>query len=75
MFTVSMTLSSGPAMIPLWIVGNLGVMALEGLIVYIQDIRLHLYEWFTKFYEGAGMSFTKIVPQTMYIKIKWQHGK
>ena len=75
MFTVSMTLSSGPAMLPLWIVGNLGVMALEGLIVYIQDIRLHLYEWFTKFYEGTGMSFTKIVPQTMYIKIKWQHGK
>ena len=27
--------------------GNLGIMMIEGLIVYIQSLRLHLYEYFT----------------------------
>lgn len=40
-----------------WILGNLGVAALEGLMVYIQDIRLHAYEWFIRFYEGNGRMF------------------
>lgn len=40
-----------------WILGNLGVAALEGLMVYIQDIRLHAYEWFIRFYEGKGRMF------------------
>jgi V/A-type H+/Na+-transporting ATPase subunit I len=30
--------------------GNIGIMLIEGLIVYIQTIRLHLYEWFPKWY-------------------------
>ena len=72
MFAVTMTLSIGPIGLPIWIIGNLGVMTLEGLIVYIQDIRLHLYEWFTKFYEGTGRIFDKITPQTTYVKIKWE---
>ncbi|MFN3621580.1 MAG: hypothetical protein ACK4TI_01690, partial [Nitrososphaerales archaeon] len=66
------TLSLGPMGLPIWIIGNLGVVALEGLIVYIQDIRLHLYEWFTKFYEGTGRIFTKIAPETTYVKIEWE---
>ena len=72
MFAVTMTLSIGPMGLPIWIIGNLGVMTLEGLIVYIQDIRLHLYEWFTKFYEGTGQLFAKIAPETTYVKIKWE---
>jgi len=72
MFAVTMTLSSGLIGLPIWIIGNLGVMTLEGLIVYIQDIRLHLYEWFTKFYEGTGQLFSKIAPETTYVKIKWE---
>ncbi|MEM3733932.1 MAG: V-type ATPase 116kDa subunit family protein [Nitrososphaerales archaeon] len=70
MFAVTMTLSLGLMGLPIWIIGNLGVVALEGLIVYIQDIRLHLYEWFTKFYEGTGRPFTKIAPETTYVKIE-----
>jgi V/A-type H+-transporting ATPase subunit I len=72
MFAVTMTLTLGPMGVPIWIIGNLGVMALEGLIVYIQDIRLHLYEWFTKFYEGTGQPFAKIAPETTYVKIEWK---
>lgn len=72
MLAVTMALNLGPMGLPVWIIGNLGVIALEGLIVYIQDIRLHLYEWFTKFYEGTGQPFTKIAPDTTYVNIKWE---
>ena len=39
--------------------GNIGIMLIEGLIVYIQTIRLHLYEWFPKWYVGEGTEFKK----------------
>jgi len=58
--------------IPIIVVGNVGIIALEGLIVYIQDLRLHLYEWFTKFYEGSGKLFTKIVPDLNRLEIEWE---
>ena len=52
--------------------GNIGVMMMEGLLVYIQALRLHLYEWFTKFYDGSGTSFRKIVPEMLYTSIIWE---
>ena len=39
---------------------NILVIAMEGLIVYIQDMRLHLYEWLSKFYIGTGTAFKPI---------------
>jgi len=39
------------------VAGNLLVMILEGLIVFVQTLRLHWVEWFSKFYEGSGLSF------------------
>ena len=38
--------------------GNIFVLALEGLIVFIHTLRLHFYEWFSKFYSGAGTEFS-----------------
>jgi V/A-type H+-transporting ATPase subunit I len=38
--------------------GNLLVMLLEGLIVFVQALRLHWVEWFGKFYEGGGTAFS-----------------
>lgn len=52
----------GPAITAVSIVGaaagNLLVMLLEGLIVFVQALRLHWVEWFGKFYEGGGQPFT-----------------
>ncbi len=39
------------------IMGNLLVMIIEGLIVFVQTLRLHWVEWFSKFYEGNGLPF------------------
>ena len=52
--------------------GNIGIMMLEGLIVYIQAIRLHLYEWFPKWYDGSGTEFKKIVPRMLYTIFVWE---
>jgi V/A-type H+-transporting ATPase subunit I len=55
--------------------GNIGIMLIEGLIVYIQTIRLHLYEWFPKWYVGEGMQFKKIVPKMLYSNFVWKDNK
>jgi V/A-type H+-transporting ATPase subunit I len=52
--------------------GNIGIMLIEGLIVYIQTIRLHLYEWFPKWYVGDGQDFNKIIPKMLYTKLIWK---
>src|SRR5574341_538671 len=52
--------------------GNIGIMLIEGLIVYIQTIRLHLYEWFPKWYTGDGTEFRKIVPKMLYSNLIWR---
>src|SRR5919201_249258 len=52
--------------------GNIGIMLIEGLIVYIQTIRLHLYEWFPKWYAGEGTEFKKIVPRMLYSNLIWK---
>lgn len=53
--------------------GNIGIMLIEGLIVYIQTIRLHLYEWFPKWYKSDGVQFKKLVPQMLYTNLVWKY--
>lgn len=55
--------------------GNIGIMLIEGLIVYIQTIRLHLYEWFPKWYAGEGTEFKKIVPKMLYSNFVWKDSE
>ena len=43
------------------VLGNLFVMALEGLIVGIQVLRLEFYEMFSRYYDGDGILFNPIV--------------
>jgi V/A-type H+-transporting ATPase subunit I len=42
------------------IFGNIGIIALEGLIVTIQAIRLEYYEFFGKFFFGGGIAYKPI---------------
>ena len=55
--------------------GNIGIMLIEGLIVYIQDIRLHLYEWFPKWYRGEGVEFEKLLPKMLYSNLIWSEKR
>lgn len=61
MMQVVMTLAGaengGSANIIVVILGNLFVMAMEGLVVGIQVLRLEYYEMFGRFYEGSGREF------------------
>jgi len=52
--------------------GNLGIMMIEGLIVYIQSLRLHLYEFFTKWYVGGAQPFRQIRPELIYNQFVWK---
>jgi len=62
---------SGAAMVMI-IGGNLGIMMIEGLIVYIQSLRWHLYEFFTKWYVGGAEPFRQIKPELIYNQFIWK---
>lgn len=57
MTLVEMTGNAGPIV---FVIGNLFVMALEGLIVGIQTLRLEYYEMFSRYYQGGGKKFKLI---------------
>lgn len=42
------------------IIGNIVIVGLEGLIVFIQTLRLEYYEFFGKFYKGGGSAFKPV---------------
>lgn len=44
----------------LLLAGNAVIIALEGLIVFIQTLRLEYYEFFSKFYRGGGRAFRPV---------------
>jgi len=48
-------------------------MMIEGLIVYIQSLRLHLYEFFTKWYDGGSQPFRQIRPELIYNQFVWKN--
>lgn len=68
----------GPESIGAWVMiigGNIGIMMIEGLIVYIQSLRLHLYEFFTKWYDGGGHEFKQIRPEMIYNQFIWKRSQ
>ncbi|NLM13696.1 MAG: V-type ATP synthase subunit I [Epulopiscium sp.] len=42
------------------IIGNIIIIGLEGLIVFIQGLRLQYYELFGKYFRGEGIEFTPV---------------
>ena len=69
--------SYGIAGLPAIIFGNIAVMVMEGFLVYIQDLRLHLYEWLTKFTDDLGDTklFTPIKLDSEPVEIKFAHNR
>ncbi len=63
MMSVVLALSEGASagVSPIIIViGNIFVMAMEGMIVGIQVLRLEFYEIFSRFYDGNGKAFKPV---------------
>lgn len=50
----------GNAGLIVMIIGNVFVMALEGMIVGIQVLRLQFYEMFSRYYSGNGVAFNAL---------------
>lgn len=50
-------MTSGTGSILVLVLGNILIIALEGLIVLIQCLRLEYYELFSRFFEGEGLEF------------------
>ncbi|QAT39410.1 hypothetical protein EQM05_03640 [Clostridium sp. JN-9] len=65
-----MSNSAGSAF--MYVLGNLIIIGLEGLIVFIQGLRLEYYELFSKYYEGAGVAFNpvKLFDETSDVEVK-----
>jgi V/A-type H+/Na+-transporting ATPase subunit I len=72
LLTISPLLSlTNPALIIPWVILNALILSFEAFVVYVQDLRLHIYEFFTKFYRGTGKPFKKIIPDRIRTTIKW----
>jgi len=53
-------MNSGVGSIFMYVLGNIIIIGLEGLIVFIQGLRLEYYELFSKYYQGSGVPFNPI---------------
>jgi V/A-type H+/Na+-transporting ATPase subunit I len=68
---VANVLSFGVAGVVLAVILNICVIGIEGLIVYVQDMRLHVYEWCSKFYFGEGIPFAPLVPSGRFYRFNF----
>ncbi len=51
-------------------VGTLSIVGLEGFIVFLHTLRLHYYEWFTKFFDADGAEYSPFNVQRSYTSIE-----
>ncbi|KPU46247.1 V-type ATP synthase subunit I [Oxobacter pfennigii] len=56
--TIADMMHDNTASMAVMILGNIVIMALEGLIVFIQGLRLEYYELFSKYYDGSGIEYS-----------------
>lgn len=59
-FSALAGITGGIASVIIMIFGNIFVIALEGLLVGIQVLRLNFYEIFSRFYDGDGIPFSPV---------------
>ncbi len=58
--TIGHMMGSAAGNIIMMVVGNIFIIGLEGLIVFIQGMRLQYYELFSRYYQGDGREFNPI---------------
>ena len=58
--TLAMMAQNGVISVGILILANFFIIALEGLIVSIQALRLQFYELFSKYYSGDGTEFKPV---------------
>lgn len=58
--TMAEMLNSPAAGVIVLVIGNIVIIGLEGLIVFIQSLRLEYYELFSKYYSGYGIPYQPI---------------
>jgi V/A-type H+/Na+-transporting ATPase subunit I len=68
---VAGVLSYGAVGVVLAALLNVAVISLEGVIVYIQDMRLQLYEWLSQFYAGTGTPFLPLSSHGDHFTLTW----
>ncbi|KUO75442.1 MAG: hypothetical protein APF77_08945 [Clostridia bacterium BRH_c25] len=58
--TMAEMLDSKTESIIVLVIGNIFIIGLEGLIVFIQSLRLEYYELFSKYYSGYGVEYKPV---------------
>lgn len=58
--TMAEMISSGIGGVLILVIGNVVIIGLEGLIVFIQGLRLEYYELFSRYYTGGGVEYTPV---------------
>ena len=54
--------NQGPGYWAMVVFGNIFIIGFEGFIVSIQTMRLHYYEFFSKFFNGGGAPYEPLTP-------------
>jgi V/A-type H+-transporting ATPase subunit I len=57
---LSEMISNNAGSLLIFVIGNLVIMTLEGVVVGIQILRLEFFEIFAKFYSGTGREFKPV---------------
>lgn len=58
--TLAHMMKNSVGSIAVLVVGNIVIIGLEGLIVFIQGLRLEYYELFSKYYSGDGNEYSPV---------------
>ncbi len=64
------TIAKACLLVPVFIFGHIVNMAINLIGTYVHTNRLQYVEFFAKFYEGGGRSFTPLKTNTKYFNIK-----
>jgi V/A-type H+-transporting ATPase subunit I len=52
-----------------YVLGNLAIAGMEGLLAFAHATRLHFYEWFSKFYSGTGIPYTPVRLEGVIVRL------